>query len=112
MHEEETWSPEHLDYFNDGENGSIMQPFLSSSSPQRRHWSWSWTFVFRGRRRRMTLHAPSWEALKDLLALLGDGVAGDASFKRRGILQSTAMDFLSVAWVFMMMWIAMAWWSS
>jgi len=61
----------------------------------------------------MTLRAPriSWEALKDLLALLGDGMTGDANFRRRGILRSTVMDFLSIAWVFAVMWIAMAWWS-
>ncbi|KAJ3791050.1 hypothetical protein GGU10DRAFT_257136 [Lentinula aff. detonsa] len=116
LHQEETWSPEHLDHLDGNENGSrIMSPFLTPSGPQRRRpWSWTWSFVFRGRRRRMAIHAPSvsWDACKDLIALLGDGVSmDDVKFRQRGIFRSTVMDFLSVAWVFVMTWTVMAWWS-
>lgn len=109
--QEETWSPEHLDHLDNHENGSIMTPFLST--PKKQPWSWSWSFVFRGRRHWMTFRAPSfsWEALKDLLAFLGDGVAGDAKFKRRGVIRQTIMDFLSVSWAFCVVWLVMAWWS-
>ncbi|KAJ4477028.1 hypothetical protein C8J55DRAFT_561678 [Lentinula edodes] len=115
MLEEETWSPEHLDHLGDSENGSlIMSPYLAPNGPQkRRPWSWTWTFAFRGRRRRMTIHAPSmsWSAFSDLMAFLGDGVSADVKFKQRGIIQSIVIDFLSVAWMFVVAWTVMAWWS-
>jgi len=115
-HEEETWSPEHLDHLTDGENGSrIMSPFHTSSDgpPTRKPWTWSFSFVFRGRRRRVTLRAPrvSLDALKDLVAFLGDEVGGDVKFRRRGLMRSTVMDFASVLWVFVVIWTVMAWWS-
>ncbi|KAJ3772913.1 hypothetical protein FB446DRAFT_734866 [Lentinula raphanica] len=115
LHEEETWSPEHLDHLGENENGSIMSPFnLAPTAPhKRRPWSWTWSFVLKGRRRRITVNAPtfSWDAFKDLIALLGDGVSADIKFKQRGLIKSTVMDVLSVAWVFALTWAIMAWWS-
>ncbi|KAJ4483264.1 hypothetical protein J3R30DRAFT_3284279 [Lentinula aciculospora] len=115
LREEETWSPEHLDHIDDSENGSrVMSPFLPPSGPhKRRPWSWTWNFVFRGRMRRITIHAPSvsWDAFKDLMALLGDGVSADMKLRQRGIIRSTMIDLVSVAWVFVVTWTIMAWWS-
>ncbi|KAF9062443.1 hypothetical protein BDP27DRAFT_1271654 [Rhodocollybia butyracea] len=112
-HMYETWSADHLEHLEESENGPRVVTPIHSSNNSRKGWALSFTFVFRGRRHRMAIRAPwvSREALKDLIGFLGDGVAGDVKFKRRGILRSTIMDFASVAWVFVGIWTVMAWWS-
>ena len=93
------------------ENGySTGESLVSLPSSKGHHaWQWSWTFSFGGKRRRMTIHAPtlSWTAFKDLLGLFPDL---EMSFRRRGILKSTILDGLSIAWFVLCFWGLINWW--
>ncbi|KAF5393383.1 hypothetical protein D9757_000710 [Collybiopsis confluens] len=110
----ETWSQE---YFNDirEEDGlsSMDHPFSNSGSARAHPGSLTWTFVLLGRRRRVALRLPrlSWDAVKNLALLLGDGVGSDVKFMQRGVVWSTIIDFSLVMSISAMIWTIMAWWS-
>ncbi|KAJ7287804.1 hypothetical protein C8J57DRAFT_1496224 [Mycena rebaudengoi] len=76
-----------------------------------RGWAWSWTFVFRGRRRRMTISAPSWNGIRELLAQLAPGGDADMILRRRGAFLSTVLDGLNILWPTLFVWILIAWWT-
>lgn len=81
-----------------------------SSVGKRQKYSWNYTFVFRGRRRRITLGLPSWNALHNLLDLLGmDKPSLYGTRSRQTGVKAILLDALSVFWPSIIVWIIINW---
>lgn len=65
---------------------------------------WSWSFVLGGRVRRVTVRAPSWAAVHNLVGLL----TGMESRRRGGVWRATGMDAVSMLWPPFLLWFILA----
>ncbi len=113
----DSWSPDHgvgHGFFQNHEPEPSSSVTTAHSAPDYKpRRTWSWTFVMLGRRRRITFRAPelSWSAARELLMLVGPGGTPDGLSSRKGVLQSTLIDAISIVWPTALLWVALAWMS-
>jgi ethanolamine phosphate phosphodiesterase len=111
-----TWAAEHRETIRDtgyGDYGRTSSYFLPAPRLRNvdvQHWSWSWSVNVRGRR--LTVRFPGFFSFTFWKSLFISGVDSSDGFsgKRWRVLKGTISDLLAVAWLPVIVWVAIARW--